>query len=94
MIYVFPNSTGECSIVWDENSITTEDKSRGIAIDALPEENSPEGKMAVLMGDKSTVTVWYDYADKPQELKDIQIAALQADINNLSDMLIELTTNN
>ena len=83
MIYVFPCSTGECSIVYDETSLTDEDKARGIALTELPTPETPEGKMAVLMGNKSTNAVWWIYVDiPPDEISELkqQIADLQAQL--------------
>lgn len=66
LIYVFPGTTGECSIVWNSTTLTEENKTRGIALESLPVEETPEGKYAQLMGDKETGKVWWDYRDIPQ----------------------------
>ena len=68
MIYLFENpSNNAASIVYDGNTLTTEQKAKGVAVEHLPEPQTPPGKIAVLKVRKSTGEVWYDYLDKPQD---------------------------
>jgi len=66
MIYCFPDFNGNCSIVYDETTLTTEQKSNGIAVESLPIPETPEGHKAILKGDKATEQVWYEYVDQPE----------------------------
>jgi hypothetical protein len=67
MIYVFENSNNKSSIVYNENTLTEEQKLQGIAINELPEKNIPDGKMAVLCCKKETGEVWWEYVDIIEE---------------------------
>lgn len=74
-MYIFPSANGgECSIVLDVTSITNENKLRGIELDELPVCNPPTGKTGILMGNKTTNTVWWEYVDialtDEQKIKD------------------------
>lgn len=74
MIYVFPSVAGECSIVYDETTLTDENKANGIAVETLPIANPPTGKTGILMGNKTTNAVWWEYVDialtDEQKIKD------------------------
>lgn len=77
MIYLFENPGNGASIVYDGSTLTEEQKARGVAVEALPEPQTPTGKIAVLKVRKSTGDVWYDYVNKPQSELEQQLAALQ-----------------
>ena len=79
MIYVFENDNNDASVVYDETTLTEEQKVKGIAIAELPIEEVPKGKQAVLKCKKSTGEVWYEYVDIPvdnteQRITDLEIA--------------------
>lgn len=79
MFYIFENNNNNASIVYDETTLTNEQKAKGIAIAELPTAETPEGKQAVLKCRKSTEEVWYEYVDIPtnnteQRIADLEIA--------------------
>lgn len=63
MIYIFENPDNNASIIYDDTTLTEEEKRQGIAIDQLPEKDNLEGKQAILKCKKSTNEVWYEYID-------------------------------
>lgn len=63
MIYVFENYGNKASIVYDETTITEEEKSDGIGLEKLPEPEIIEGKTEILKCNKITKEVWYDYEE-------------------------------
>lgn len=67
MIYVFENPDNYASVVFDENTLTNEQRAKGIAVTELPEKAEIGGKLAVLKCDKSINKVWYDYIDKSND---------------------------
>jgi len=77
MIYIFPGSNGECSIGYRPDLLSDEVKERGIALEQLPEPDKIEGKYAVLMADKKTEEVWYEYKDIPPEPLEVRVKALE-----------------
>ena len=77
MIYVFENDNNNASIVYDETTLTEEQKVKGIAIAELPIEEVPKGKQAVLKCKKSTGEVWYEYVDIPVDNTEQRIADLE-----------------
>ena len=79
MIYVFENDNNDASVVYDETTLTEEQKVKGIAIAELPIEEVPKGKQAVLKCRKATEEIWYEYVDIPtnnteQRITDLEIA--------------------
>jgi hypothetical protein len=50
MIYVFEGG----SIVYDGDTITEEQKAQAVAVESLPEPQTPEGKYAQIRADKAT----------------------------------------
>jgi hypothetical protein len=79
MFYVFENGDNNASVVYDETTLTDEEKAKGTAIAELPIAETPEGKQAVLKCRKATEEVWYEYVDIPvdnteQRITDIEIA--------------------
>jgi hypothetical protein len=77
MIYLFENGDNNASVVYDETTLTSEQKAKGIAVSELPTEETPEGKQAVLKCRKSTSEVWYEYADIPMDATEQRIADLE-----------------
>lgn len=92
MIYVFENQNNYASVVYDESVLALEQKSRGIAIEALPSVETPEGKQAILKCRKSTGDVWWDLVNKHLEL-DNEVAELQEQIRLMQTALDELILN-
>ncbi|MGV8983457.1 hypothetical protein [Clostridium sp.] len=76
MIFVFGNELG-ASIVYQEDTLTSEEKAKSIAVERLPKPEIIDGKVAVLKINTSDNTLYYDYADKPLD-KDAEIEALKA----------------
>lgn len=77
MIYLFENGDNNASVVYDETTLTEEQKVKGIAIAELPIEEIPKGKQAVLKCKKSTGEVWCEYVDIPVDNSITQNSALQ-----------------
>lgn len=63
MIYVFPQG----NVVYDASLLTAEQKSQAVAVEQLPEPQTPEGKYAQIKADMATETVYYEYLDLPQD---------------------------
>ena len=80
MIYVFENPNNNASVVYDENTLTAEQKTKGIAVEVLPVPETPEGKQAVLKCKKSTGEVWYEYIDIPKDPEVEQLKQVVADL--------------
>ena len=79
MIYVFEAG----NIVYDSKYLSEKQKLQAIRIEALPEKVTPSGKRAVLVADKKTESVWWDYVD------DAEIAVLSDELAKAYKMLIE-----
>ena len=77
MIYLFENDNNNASVVYDETTLTNDQKANGIAIESLPIAETPEGKQAVLKCNKSTGEVWYEYVDIPVDTIEQRIADLE-----------------
>ena len=77
MIYIFENPGNGASIVYDETTLTTENKEKGIAVESLPVPVIQADKIPVLKCEKSTDRVWYDYVDEPKSVEDGRITALE-----------------
>lgn len=77
MIYVFENDGNNASVVYDETTLTNDQKANGIAIESLPIAETPEGKQAILKCRKSTGEVWYEYVDIPVDNTEQRIADLE-----------------
>ena len=84
MFYIFENDNNNASVVYDETTLTNEQKAKGIAIAELPTAETPEGKQAVLKCRKSTGEVWYEYVDIPVDNTEQRIADLENAIMELS----------
>ncbi|MCD3216963.1 hypothetical protein G8S55_06810 [Clostridium botulinum C] len=62
MIYIYQNAN--CiTIVYDETTLTKEEKAKGIALEELPHKEEKEGKTAILKIDKEKNKVWYEYVE-------------------------------
>jgi hypothetical protein len=79
MIYVFP----EGNIVYDGSTISDEQKLKAVAVESLPEPQTPEGKYAVIRADKATGEVWYEYIDIPKDPEVEQLKLVVADLTEL-----------
>ena len=77
IIYLFENGDNNASVVYDETTLTTEQRDKGIAIAELPTPETPEGKQAVLKCRKATCEVWYEYEDIPIDTTDQRIVDLE-----------------
>ena len=84
MIYVFESG----SIVYDESVLTEADKARAVAVEALPEQETPVGKIAVIKADKATNSVWQEYVDSPAA---VEFRELEVQIQGLQQAMAELT---
>ena len=87
-IYLFENANNDVSIVFDETTLTEEQKSRAIALESLPPKEEVEGKLAVLKANKGTNKVWWEYVDIDNELN---IKDFQQEIQGIQQALAELT---
>ncbi|MBA7628711.1 hypothetical protein ES703_36206 [subsurface metagenome] len=83
MIIVFPGSNGECSISYRPDLLSDEVKERGIALDKLPVPDKIEGKRAVLMANKETSKVWYEYRDIPPDPLEDRVKQLEDKVSGL-----------
>lgn len=94
MIYVFENPNNSTSIVYDESTLTQEQKTKGIAIEDLPIKENILGKVAILKCRKSTNEVWYEYEDIQKTNEDLQaekIAELEGAVMELTITIAQLT---
>jgi hypothetical protein len=69
MIYLFGKGR-EFSIIYDDNTLTEQDKIGGIAVEQLPPEENKEGYNAILcIGDNNQLYYEYEKIEKetPQE---------------------------
>ena len=83
MIYVFEGIDG-ASIVYDGSTLTQEQKNKAIAVESLPQKETPEGKIAVLRAKKSTNEVWWEHVDaSTNEIDELR--------NDLNDAVMELS---
>ena len=70
MIYLYPSKLkdGTTSVVYSTDHLTEEQKARGIVINKLPEQNCPEGHVAILMVDKDNKPYWkYEVIEEEEE---------------------------
>jgi hypothetical protein len=79
MIYVFEYG----NVVYDGDTITEEQKAQAVAVEALPEPQTPEGKHAQIRADKATETVYYEYIDLPKDPEVEQLKQVVADLTEL-----------
>ena len=79
MIYVFEGG----NVVYDGNTITEEQKSQAVGVEALPVPNIPEGKYAQIRADKTAETVYYEYIDLPKDPEVEQLKQVVADLTEL-----------
>ena len=81
MIYVFTQG----NIVYDDSTISDAQKAQAVAVESLPEPQTPEGKYAVIRADKATETVYYEYKDIP---KDPEVEQLKQVIADLTEFVL------
>lgn len=64
---VFPGPCG-ASVVYQPDTLTEEERAAGIAVEALPPKDTPEGKVAQLWASKDGEEgrVWWEYVDPPE----------------------------
>ena len=79
MIYVFP----EGNVVYDGSTISDGQKAQAVAVESLPEPQTPEGKYAQIRADKATETVYYEYIDLPKDPEIEQLKQVVADLTEL-----------
>ena len=79
MIYVFEGG----NVVYDGDTITEEQKSQAVGVEALPVPNIPEGKYAQIRADKTAETVYYEYIDLPKDPEVEQLKQVVADHTEL-----------
>jgi len=79
MIYVFKGG----SVVYDGSTLTEEQKAEAVAVESLPEPQTPEGKYAQIRADKATETVYYEYIDLPKDPEIEQLKQVVADLTEL-----------
>ena len=79
MIYVFKGG----SVVYDGSTLTEEQKAEAVAVESLPEPQTPEGKYAQIRADKATETVYYEYIDIPKDPEVEQLKQVVADLTEL-----------
>ena len=93
MIYLFENPNNDASVVYDESSLSTGDKAKGVAVESLPLAGTPEGKVALLKVKKSTGEVWWEYKDAPISPVDelSQLKANQLSLQEAVDFLVTLS---
>ena len=77
MLYVFENNHCNASVVYDDTTLTSEQKAKGIAIAELPIAETPEGKQAILKCKMATSEVWYEYEDITTDTTDQRIVDLE-----------------
>ena len=60
MIYLYPSKdgSGNTAVVYKTDHLTEEQKAKGVAVEKLPEKNTPEGHIATLMVDKDNKPYW------------------------------------
>lgn len=76
MIYVFEGG----NVVYDGDTITEEQKSQAVAVEALPKPEKMEGKYAQIRADKTAETVYYEYIDMPEAPEVEQLKQVVADL--------------
>ena len=79
MIYVFEQG----NIVYDCSVITEEQKSRAVAVESLPEPQTPQGHYAQIRANLETQEVYYEYKE------DAEITKLQKLLDDALELLIE-----
>ena len=76
MIYVFEQG----NIVYDGSTINDAQKAQAVAVESLPEPQTPQGKYAVIRANKATETVYYEYKDIPKDPEVEQLKQVVADL--------------
>ena len=74
----------ECgAIVYDESTITEEQKNKAIGIEKPHVAESKTGKMAILKANKQKNRVYYEYVEKPKQPELEELKNLVADLTEL-----------
>jgi len=76
MLYIFESQGNLASVVFDETTLSQENKAQGIPVEKLPNIVTKPGKIPVLKCSKETNEVWYDYIDEPVN-EDDRLTALE-----------------
>jgi hypothetical protein len=79
MIYVFTQG----NIVYDDSTISDAQKAQAVAVESLPEPQTPQGKYAVIRANKATNTVYYEYKDIPKDPEVEQLKQIVADLTEV-----------
>lgn len=79
MIYVFEGG----SVVYDGDTLSDEQKTKAVAVETLPEQQTPEGQYTQIRADKATETVYYEYLDIPKDPELEQLKQVVADLVEL-----------
>ena len=67
MIYIFGKGK-EISIIYDETTLTEQDRVGGIAVEQLPPQENKEGYNAILCLDQDNKPYWeYEIIEQPSE---------------------------
>ena len=84
MIYVFEDG----AVVYDESTISEEEKQKAVAVEKLPEPEQIEGKIAVLRANKAENRVYYEYIDEPQNPLDNEVEQLKQVVADLTELVL------
>lgn len=84
MIYVFEGG----NVVYDGDTITEEQKAQAVAVESLPEPQTPEGKYAQIRADKATETVYYEYIDLPKDPLEVEVEQLKQVVADLTEFVL------
>ena len=79
MIYVFEQG----NVVYDGSTLTAEQKAQAVAVEVLPESQTPSGHFAVLKADVTAGTVYYEYKE------DAEVVKLQKLLDDATALLME-----
>ena len=66
MIVVFPGPYG-ASVHFRPDLLSAEERARGMEVETLPAPEPMAGTTPVLMADKETGSIWYEYVDTPPD---------------------------
>lgn len=69
-MYIFEGKDNYASIINSENSLTQQEKEKGIHISNLPTKEIIQGKAAILKADKAKELVWWEYVDIIEDVSD------------------------
>jgi hypothetical protein len=80
---VFKSENNDASVVYDESTLTEEQKAKGLKVESLPKQED-NGLLAVLKFDG--VKVWYEYVKDEQST----VESLKAEVASLQDAVLAL----